>query len=164
MSEFLTPTDTETTMKEAFQRKATELLVQENSFKKDGTAIKVGLEVEYSLVDENFNQVNEDSRNNVIADNPSFKGDAMTVEMWLKINQGAGAAGYYGVFGKNYNTPPYFVALINSQEGLYFEFNNSDTLSNSLLSLLIHNIAFLLNLNKYASIMKWARRDLNSRF
>src|SRR5581483_8296202 len=72
MVEHTSQVDSEVVMLDAFQRRAGELLGQEAVFTKEKGVIKVGLEVEYSLLDQNLRQVEESCRNRIVDENLEF--------------------------------------------------------------------------------------------
>lgn len=64
--------DTELVMQEAFRRKAEEILYCSTDYEKDDESIKIGLEVEYSLVNRSLAQVTEETRDDVIGGLKAF--------------------------------------------------------------------------------------------
>ena len=63
---------TEDIMLDAFKIRASEILAAEEAYHKVDPTVKIGLEVEYSLVDNRFDQAPETVRNTVVAENPDF--------------------------------------------------------------------------------------------
>lgn len=62
----------ESEMRLAFSRKAEEILGQESRFIKKTGGLRVGLEVEYSVLSEEFSQATELSRDQIVKSNPDF--------------------------------------------------------------------------------------------
>lgn len=58
--------DTELVMREAFWKKANEIIANESGYTKGPETVKVGLELEYSLLDSSFGQAPEQLRDTVI--------------------------------------------------------------------------------------------------
>lgn len=64
--------ETESKMKIAFSDKAEEILRNEDRFRKEAVKLKIGLEVEISLLNEHFEQASEDDRDWVVRHNSDF--------------------------------------------------------------------------------------------
>jgi gamma-glutamylcysteine synthetase len=70
LKDHLSPVDTETRMREGFTQRAQTMLSRETEFEKDGSSQKLGLEVEYSIVDAEFGPVSEVVRNTAVNSQP----------------------------------------------------------------------------------------------
>ena len=64
--------DTELVMREAFWEKASEIIANENDYIKSPDTIKIGLELEYSLLGPSLGQPSEQLRDEVIGEVGNF--------------------------------------------------------------------------------------------